>query len=191
MKVVRVILYIVFAFILVSMVIFGYYGGFKKIRFEQEPAGGETLVYMEAKGDYAGSGNIMDMVFYGLKDRYGIEATRGFGIYYDNPVTTEPDQRRYEAGCVVEGLDSAQKAALEAEFKVRELPVQDCVVGAFPLKGKPSVIMGVIRVYPAMENYMKKNELIERFGPVMEIYDYRARKIFYRVMLLPDPADEL
>jgi len=42
-----------------------------------------------------------------------------------------------------------------------------------------SIIMGIMKVYPALNKYISENNLSEE-GFVMEIYDVPGKKIIYR-----------
>ena len=184
MKTLKITLIVIASILLAGVVVFGYYGGFKRVKFEIAELGGDTLVYREMNGDYALSGQVMDEVYNVLKEDYNISTTKGFGIYYDNPRQTAKEKRRYDAGCIVNGADSAQLAAIAEKYKVSVLHRDTFLTSSFPYKGKASVIMSIAKVYPAMINYFEKNLGVENFGPVMEIYDPRAGKIYYRTYLL-------
>ncbi len=82
MKTILISIHILIAFILI---IYTYYGGFKKMEFVISEQGGETLVYENLTGDYKQSPVIMDKVYYSLLNNDKIETYKGFGIYYDNP----------------------------------------------------------------------------------------------------------
>jgi hypothetical protein len=104
--------------------------------------------------------------------------TKGFGIYYDNPKEVEKSKLRSEVGCIVEGLDSAAIANLAQKYNVKILPKSNCVVTEFPYKGMMSVMVGIMKVYPALEKYCKQNGLAN--SHIMEIYDIQNKLIVYR-----------
>ncbi|MFP4060416.1 MAG: GyrI-like domain-containing protein [Bacteroidales bacterium] len=166
------ILIIIFAF-------YTYYGGFKIININTAEKGGEFIVYEEVTGDYKLSGAAMDRVYYSLINDSGIETTKGFGIYYDNPRKVEKSKLRSEAGCIIEEKDLEKLSNLPENFKTRKLPVKKYIVTEFPYKGKMSVMFSIMKVYPALNKFSKEKGFNEE-GAVIEIYDVPNKKILYR-----------
>ncbi|MFP4619295.1 MAG: GyrI-like domain-containing protein [Spirochaetaceae bacterium] len=158
------------------------YGGFSPIRFGKGHAGGETVVYEEGRGDYRKSGELMDSIYQRLIETESIETFRGFGIFYDNPKNVPADTLRYEAGCILEEPSEATVKRLESDFQVKTIEPRECITAVFPYRGKPSVFLGTIRVYPALSRYIRDHNLPEA-APIMEIYDVPAGKIVYRKFL--------
>lgn len=179
MKVLRNTLIIVAILAVIMVCYYAYLGGFSKIEFQVAEAGGEILVYEEMVGDYAQSNTVMDKVYYSLLNDYNIETTKGFGIYYDDPQKVESTKLRSEIGSVLEEKDSVRIAELCDRFQVKFCPEQTCIVTEFPFKGPISVMIGLIKVYPAMNEYLKANNL-NNDSPIMEIYDVPNKKIYYR-----------
>jgi effector-binding domain-containing protein len=142
--------------------------------------GGETLVYENLTGDYKQSPVIMDKVYYSLVNNDKVETYKGFGIYYDNPKSVETSKLRSEIGCILEEKDSVKVVDLKKNnYNIKIFPKGSYLVTEFPFKGKFSVIIGLMKVYPALTDYLKKHGYGEK-GAVMEIYDTPNRKIVYR-----------
>ena len=181
MKIVKILLFIIVAIIAIFTAVYAYYGGFTKIAFEQAELGGETIVWEEMIGDYKDSPIVMDKVYNSLLSDFNISTTRGFGIYYDNPQMVDPNKCRSDLGCIVDNIDSTSLSAIEAKFKVKKLEYHKCVVAVFPYKGQMSVVVGLTKVYPALNEYIKNNNIAN--GPVMEIYDIANKTITYRMMI--------
>jgi len=178
MKTLKVIFSVIIAFIFL-IIIYAYYGGFKKVNFQPAIQGGEILVYEEVLGDYAQSGAVMDRVYNSLLKREKIETFKGFGIYYDNPKEVEKSKLRSMVGCILEKNDSAKLNGLKKNYKIKSCRKGTYITAEFPFKGKMSVMIGILKVYPAMNKYIKVNRLSEK-GAVMEIYDMPNKKILYR-----------
>ena len=158
------------------------YGVASHIRFERVRAGVETVVYEEGQGDYRKSGELMDSVYEKLIETESIETYRGFGVFYDNPKNVPVDKLRYEAGCILDGPSEATIKRLKTNFKVKNLKEGQCITTEFPFKGKLSIVLGTLRVYPALSRYIREHNLPEA-GPIMEIYDVPGEKIVYRKYL--------
>ncbi len=182
MKILKVILGIIGVLILFVLAAYAYYGGFYSISPEIQQSGGETLVYEKMTGDYAQSGVVSDRVYYELIDGHAIETTRGFGIFYDNPKTVETQNLRADVGCILES-DFSKLESLEGDFEITEYPVAKYLVADFPFKGKPSIIIGIMKVYPMMNSYLEENGY-EVDSPMMEIWDVPNKKILYRKTLI-------
>ena len=184
MKKFDVMNYAVLAFlviILIGVFIFVSYGFYQKLRFTQQTCGGEWIAYLEFKGEYKQSGKYMDEVYQVLLDEYQIQTKKGIGIYYDNPKELPTDQLRAEAGCIIDEAD-AKALMNHNKLKIKQLETSPCLITNFPYKGKMSVIVGVLKVYPAMQMYLQQNKLAKD-GPVIEIYDQPAKQIQYRRIL--------
>lgn len=173
---------IIIAIAVLTAIIVGfaaYWGAFKSIKFTVVEQGGETLVYENMTGDYRQSGVVMDKVYYSLLNDYNIETFKGFGIYYDNPQKVETSKLRSELGCIIEESDIHRVSELDGNFKIKSYPKGKYIVTEFPYKGKLSVMLGIIKVYPALNKFVKENGFNEE-GAIMEIYDTPNKKIVYR-----------
>ncbi len=176
MKITLIIIGVILALI---AIVFIYHGGLLKVNCRIDTQGGETLVFKDMIGDYAKSGKLSDEVYYTLLNDYKIETYKGFGIYYDNPKEVEKSKLRSEIGCIVEKKDSTKLSQIKEELKIKTYPEKSYLVCEFPLKGKLSIIFGVMKVYPAIDKFVIENGY-KKEGAVMEIYDVPNKKILYR-----------
>ncbi len=179
----KIILLVILILAVVFIVIYSYYGGFKKINIQITEQGGETLIYDEIKGDYRQSGKVMDDIYFSLLKKDKTETFKGFGIYYDNPQKTEKSKLRSEAGCILEDEDIGKYSKLSENYKIKKFPKKKYITTEFPYKGKMSVFFSIMKVYPALKKYAVENGYNEN-SPVMEIYDVPKKKIFYRKEIL-------
>ncbi|SKC23429.1 GyrI-like small molecule binding domain-containing protein [Alkalitalea saponilacus] len=171
---------IILSIILIGLLLISaWYGGFYNIRFKTTQCGGETVAFLPHKGDYKRTGKVMDEVYYTLLNEFKIETFKGVSIYYDDPDNTPTSELRSEVGCVIENPDLELIEKISQKFQVKVVPKREYLTTEFPYKGKPSVIVGVIRVYPAIKKQTRQNNLPEN-GHIMEIYDIPNKKIVYR-----------
>jgi hypothetical protein len=175
----KIVLIILGAVVFIIAALFIYYGGLRNVTFIVEKQGGETLIYEEQVGDYSKSAGPIDKMYYSLLNEEGIETFRGFGIFYDNPQKVEKSRLRSEVGNILDDPDAATLKKLEGKYNVKSLPVREYIVTEFPYRGKLSVMVGIMKVYPAMNMYARENGFDED-GWVMEIYDMPGRRIVYR-----------
>ena len=183
MKTIKILFGVVLALIAAMVIAYGYYGGFTRVQFQLVEQGGEILVYREFVGDYQQSGARMDEVYSSLLNDYKVKTFKGFGIYYDNPEKVETSKLRSELGCILESPDSSKVPVLKKSFKVKTCPKGNYLVAEFPFKGSVSVILGIMKVYPALSQYMEENGYSDKV-PIMEIYDTPNKKIIYRAAAL-------
>ena len=64
-------------------------------------------------------------------------------------------------------------------FRIKELPEKEFITAEFPYKGKMSIVLGIMKVYPAFAKYISENRNKED-AYVMEVYDIPNKKILYR-----------
>ncbi len=107
-----------------------------------------------------------------------MECFKGFGIYYDNPQKVEKEKLRADVGNILENPTPEVLAQLTPNYNIRTLEKQQYLVTEFPYKNQMSIILGIMRVYPALNRYIRENNLSEE-GFVMEIYDVPGKKIIY------------
>ncbi len=122
----------------------------------------------------------MDSVYYFLLNDLNIATTKGVGIYYDNPQQVETSKLRSEIGCFLDSpVDSIQMAKISEKFRIKEIAKGQYLTTEFPNKGMLSIIVGIIKVYPAMTKFMEENGYKDQ-SPVTEIYDEPTKTIIYR-----------
>ncbi|MDU1889443.1 MAG: GyrI-like domain-containing protein [Dysgonomonas sp.] len=179
-KLVKILLAIIIGIVIIISAVYAYYGGFKSVDFEIENTGGEIFVYESVTGNYNQSPVVMESVYYALLNDFKIETTKGVGIYYDNPQQVEESKLRSDLGCFLDTpVDSITMANLSARFKIKTMPQGEYIVTKTPNKGVMSIMVGIIKVYPAMNNYIEKNGY-KNEGAVTEIYDTPTKTIIYR-----------
>lgn len=179
MKTLKIISGIIASLGLILICIYALYGGFSKVNCSIAEQGGETLVYKEIKGDYSQSGDVMNKIYYALINENKIVTFKGFGIYYDNPQKVEKSKLRSEAGCILEPIDTVKVFWLKGKYNIKVCPIKKYIVTEFPHKGNMSIMVSIMKVYPALKKYMEENGY-EQNVPVMEIYDMPNKKILYR-----------
>jgi hypothetical protein len=174
MKKVLIGLVILLAIIVIFLV---YSGLFSTITIVEKEIGPYTLVFEEYRGDYSNAGTIFRRVYDVLEKDYGIKPERGFGIYYDDPRTVPKEKLRSDVGCVINARDAGKLNAAGAPFKVRGMKKTMSVAADFPFRSMVSVYVGVMRVYPKMDAYIKDRKLATEYS--MELYDFESKKILY------------
>ena len=74
------------------------------------------MVYTYHVGPYYKVGPVMDRIFQSLRTNENIVCTKGFGIYYDDPEKTHPEDCRSDVGCILEKKDYRQIPRLKKKL---------------------------------------------------------------------------
>ena len=165
------------ALIILIVVTLSYYGLFTKITLAEKEMGGFWLLYEKHVGDYKEVGQVMDKIYSRLLGEDAIEASSGFGLYYDDPKKVKKENLRSIAGCILDKQDESKIDHLKKNYKIKYYPASKSVVAEFPFKGTLSIFIGIFKVYPQLAEYIKQHNYPP--GPIMEIYDTPHKKIFY------------
>ena len=173
----KIILISVALLMAIFIAVLSYYGFFTSPIILQKHISPVALVYNKHIGAFKNTGPIMDKIYLQLLNEDNIQATRGFGIYYDDPKTTDKDNLRSIVGWVIEDKDKIRVAELGNKYNFAEFPSSNCIVAEFPFKGKLSVFIGALKVYPKLTDYLSTSNL--PMVPIMEIYDQPNKKIIY------------
>jgi hypothetical protein len=183
MKTIKIILGIIAFLVIIIILLFANYGGFSKVNFQIKEEGGETLIYQKVIGSYSQSEAVINEIQYNLKNE-NVETFKSFCIYYDNPRMVDKSKLQSEVGCILEPADTGKVFWLKVKFNIKTCPVKKYIITEFPYKGKMSIIMSVLKIYPDLIKYVKNNGYSEN-GPIMEIYDIPNNKILYRKEAIP------
>lgn len=183
MKILKIILVIVAILAIVCVCVYGFYGGFSSVAAKTEQQGGDIFVYEEVTGDYSQTSLYTDKIYYSLLED-SIYASRGAGIFFDDPKKVDKAELRSEVGCLLDSqLDTVNLTELSQKYKIKILPQGEYIVAEIPFKGPLSVVVGIFKAYPAIEEYMEQNNIPKEKYPVIEIYDIPRRKITYMTKL--------
>jgi DNA gyrase inhibitor GyrI len=164
------------------------FGAFVPLKPETKALEPMWIAYNAHSGPYQLIGPVCDGVCRALNDTCGIAAELGFGMYFDNPRRVPKAQLRSLGGCILppdkaQGLMNASQP-----FRIASLPGGRAAVVRFPFRGRMSIMVGAMRVYPALGRHIAETGLPE--GPVMEIYDMKAGEIRY-IRPLDIPNEDL
>lgn len=165
---------------IITVIVIGflaYMGFFATLKIEEKEVGGYTVAGMEVVGPYSKVGQHISHVDKKLK-ALGINSTKGFGIYYDDPKTTPKDQCRSFVGNIIDDVDEDKIKVLELNgLKVDSIPKAKTVVVEFPIKNMMSYMIGPMKVYPVISKHM----MDKKYASVMsyEVYDNVEHKIIF------------
>jgi len=173
----KVILIIIGIMFFVVLGVFFNFGAFTKVIVKEKEINILWIVYEKFTGPYKDTGPVMDKIYYDLLNKESIETYKGFGIYYDNPREVEPDKCRSIVGCIIEDRDIDKLEELRSNYNISQLSKSESVFAQFPYKGKMSIMMGIMKVYPKLTAYFEKNNIDK--NAIMEIYNVPEKRIEY------------
>lgn len=173
----KYVLGLIGALFIILISVLTYYGMFATVTISEQETGPYWLVYEKYIGDYKNVGPIMDKLYQELEKKESLKTSRGFGLYYDNPQETPKEKLRSLVGCILDAKDEGKIKSLQAKYNVKLFPASKSVVASFPLRGHPSIFVGIFKVYPKMFGYLKDHNYTP--APMMELYDMPNKKIHY------------
>ena len=162
---------------LIVLVFLWYAGFFNKIVVNEREEGGYVVAGEEFTGAYAKVGPTMNKVDSLIRE-LGVECTRGFGIYYDDPKVTPKEECRSYVGNVIEEKDFEHLESIKAlGLKMDSIQKTCALVIEFPVRSVLSYMVGPMKAYPALTEYSQEKSMI----PVLlfELYDVPDKKAYY------------
>ncbi|HAR62034.1 MAG: hypothetical protein DKM50_01695 [Candidatus Margulisiibacteriota bacterium] len=172
----RVTLIIMILFMAV-IVYLAYLGLFYKVKFVEKEVGPFGLVYEKHVGDYNETLKIQKRIYDALFNEDKIETYKGYRIYYDDPKNIERTALRSEVGCILENRNLNNLENIREKYNVRGFPRTKSIIVEFPFKNKISILIAVMKIYPALQGY--SNEKGYNPVPALEVYDMTNKKIIY------------
>jgi hypothetical protein len=171
MRIIGIIIVILFAFFLGLSF---YAGMFDTVSLEIVEVGPYPVVYRDHKGSYDGVKFALHDVYQFLKTKRMQWTTKGLCVFYDNPQSVKSQDLRSIAGCITDTM----LTNLQAPYKSQIVPKTRAVVGTFKIRSFLSNFSGTDKFYSKKDNFAKKSNC-ELAGPVMELFDMSAHKIYY------------
>jgi len=159
-----------------------YSGLFSSVEIMEGDIGPYILVYQNHTGDYAGTGDIQNRIYQSLQKDFNVSATKGFGQYFDDPKKVPVEKLRSIAGCILEPEYRSLIPAIQKKYTIGEYGKTKSVIAEFPYRNQLSIFLGVMRVYPKLEEYITNKGY--PFSPALEIYDLGRKKIIYSFPIL-------
>ena len=143
-----------------------YLGGYKNVDLKVSQESVFHTLYKDHLGAYHKIVPTIQEVETWAKSN-GVDCTRSFGLYIDDPDTVEEIRLRSHGGCLV----SEYPKNLPENFKTDDIPAKSYVIAIFD--GAPSI--GPMKVYPRAYQFAKEKGL-QISGAVMEVYVVHSEK---------------
>lgn len=169
---------IIIAALAIILLLSGWYMGyFSRVNIVEKDEGGFKVIGVNVTGPYSNVAKDMERVSKQLKEM-GVICTKGFGIYYDDPKMVNAEKCRSFVGNIIDEKDFKIVSELKPEgLKIDSIPKAKTVVAEFPIKNTLSYMIGPMKVYPALSNYMSARGYTSVLS--VEIYDIPNKKIMF------------
>lgn len=135
------------------------------------------IAYKFARGPYKESGALFTQV-HTLLPEY-----RTIGVYYDDPKMRQSHKLRYIVGVILSENGSSvvpehRELLEEHGYQFATFPAIDhAVQTTFPFTSTISIIVAIMKVYPALREYVEMRSLCAR--PFLEVYDNEKSEIIF------------
>ena len=151
---------------------------------------GGMLLYKHYVGPYRECGKAFETLEKTAKTGGVDHAWSAVGVYYDNPKRLaeagRPDSLcRYAVGALVDRREKNTQALFKQEgYSAQAMPEFQAAVSEFPFTGLLSILLGLWKVYPRLNEFSSRHGLKEdQIGPFCEVCGYesstRAMKVDY------------
>jgi DNA gyrase inhibitor GyrI len=142
-------------------------GLFSKVLVAEGEMPGFRVMGIEHRGPYEKIGPAFERISAIAKEK-GIEP-RMIGVYFDNPDMVAEDSLKSLAGMIVSAEDSLVLASLP-ELKSLIIPAGHAAISSFETDGMASMIIGAMKSYPKLTEYVAKKNRGEDVNFVYEVY---------------------
>lgn len=171
------ILLIIGILVVIVVGFLAYMGFFSTVKVDEKEEGGYTVAGMEIVGPYSKVGQYIGDVNKKLKE-IGINSTKGFGIYYDDPKTTPNEKCRSFVGNIIDEKDFDKIKYIQSiGLKMDSIPKAKAVVAEFPIKNMMSYMTGPMKVYPVISKHLTDKKYTSALS--FEVYDNVQNKIIF------------
>jgi len=181
MKALKYLLIVVSSVIALGIFALWYIGVFDQMELEKRVQPAYVVAGVTFKGSYQQIGPLMGQVDSSLRS-IGINCSKAFGIYFNDPNTTPESELESYVGSVIENGDLERLADIKSlELQIDTISEGKSWVVSLPIRNQLSYMIGPVRAYPVLEKAV--TDSADNVALVYEIYDLEASQSNY-VMLL-------
>lgn len=169
----RRFLIVVVFILLVALLYLAMNGVFTSVEVKEDKMPGFRIVGLEHRGPYEKIGDSFNQI-HQLADSCGVPI-KMIGIYFDNPEKVPSDSLRSIAGIIVSENDSLKLSRLGGIVHF-SIPPGPAAVADFNTEGKIAMIIGAMKAYPALTNYMEASGKADSIQFVYEVYSEKSTR---------------
>ena len=142
-------------------------GLFQSVVIEQRAMPGYRVAGIRHTGPYEKIGDAFNQI-HKIADEQGVPV-KMIGVYFDNPNEVAADSLRSMAGIIVSESDSVKLSALP-NLAFLSIPAGEAAVSNFKTGGMVSMIIGAMKSYPKLTEYVEAKGIAEQVNFVYEVY---------------------
>jgi hypothetical protein len=157
-KVINIVL--ILAVVLLGL--WAYHGGWKSLTIAEQEIGPFQMIYEPHEGDYEQLEASIDKLKQIFRDK-NIEPLATYRIYYDDPAQPAKTDSKSEAGLIFRPMDLEQLKDLFSTYRYKEYGKKRAVITEFPYRSPLSQWLLQVKVYPALERYMREKGLTKTY----------------------------
>ncbi len=171
----NLILFIILS--VIALIIFAWYSGvFSKAAVRVEFMEPFVAAYQDEIGEYSETREVQDSL-YNLLWEDAIENYKTFGIFYDDPRTTDIKKMHSRVGCIVEKSYIQKIEKLASKYKIFRFERQQCALVEISFKNTFSIYAGIYKAYPLLKEFAEENGY--QHEPIIEIHDIPKKILFF------------
>jgi hypothetical protein len=149
--------------------LFGWYSGFfARAKVEVKSIDSFVAVYHNHQGEYSKTLTIQDQIADMLWED-GVDNYQNFGIYFDDPKTTDSDDLHSIAGRVIAAQHESRVVKNSDKYQIYLFKRKNAAVVELPVKNIFSLYAGIYKAYPLLEAYAAEHRIEDI--QVIEVYD--------------------
>lgn len=160
-------------FLFVGLVYLSINGLFRDMEVRQAQMPGYRVVGIQHKGSYQKIGKSFERMKT-LADSVGIPVSM-IGIYLDDPEMVHADSLRSVAGMVVSQQDSIKLSRVEGLIAMT-IPAGPAAVVDFRTESNVAMIIGALKAYPVLSDYIKSANKADDVEFVYEVYEDKSTR---------------
>ena len=172
---------------IIFAVVYLYMGFHTQITIEETILPSKVILYKEYIGDYREMNKALKVLETELKE---LETTKysEFGMFYDQPNQLEdPKQARAIIGAMIDPRERhiASKFLINHNhYRISEYNDQTCISAKFPYRNELSLAWVISKVYPALVEHGKSNNLFKKDNTVgsLEIYHFKNGESYIEII---------
>ena len=134
-----------------------YMGFFHSPDIAERSFGPYYMIYKDHVGSYSKLHPVFEEIE-AILEKNKIKQIAMSGIYYDNPQKADEEKLRSKVGALLQETDflKYKKSLRGTGVSFLSLPKQQYIFAEFPYRNMLSIIAAVVKVYPALGEYVKQ-----------------------------------
>ena len=161
------ILFVLLILLSIGVIYVSTQGLFQSVVIEQHAMPGYRVVGIRHIGPYEKIGDAFNQI-HKVADEQGVPV-KMIGVYFDNPDEVTADSLRSMAGIIVSEPDSIKLSSLP-NLTFLSIPAGEAAVSNFETGGMVSMIIGAMKSYPKLTEYVEARGIAEQVNFVYEVY---------------------